>query len=101
MEPKLRFRLNGEIMTEIDIRYVIVEGCPTGDREIAVKDDALGWFTIDDNRNLWDDSLPKFVLEYRDENIPAEIRRTLPNKGWVRVTTKELLSVLQASGVIQ
>jgi hypothetical protein len=101
MEPKLRFRLNGEIIPEIDIRYVIVDGYPTGDREIAVKDEALGWFTIDDNTNLWDNDLPKFVLEYRNESVPAEIRRTLPNRGWVQVTTKELLNVLQATGVIQ
>ena len=40
---------------------------PDGDIQLAVRDEDLGWFVIDNNENLWSDALPKFSLEYRDE----------------------------------
>jgi hypothetical protein len=64
MRPKFRFRLNGRIMPEIFIQPMMVDGESTGGYEIAVDIDGLSCFTVDDNSNLWDDSLPKFKLEY-------------------------------------
>jgi len=101
MKSAFRFRLNGEIIPEIQIRHVLVDRVPSGELEIAVKDEAIGWFTIDDNSNLWDKDLPRFVLEYRDENIPRDQRRLMHNRGWVQVTPRELLDVLAAAGLIK
>ncbi len=75
-------------------------GAPTGNLRIGVKDEEIGWFTIDDNENLWDKNLPRFTLEYRNENVPPEQFRLLHNDGWTEVTTKELLDVLESAGVI-
>jgi hypothetical protein len=105
MQTEFRFRLNGNIMPEIFIQQKTVAGEPTGEREIAVNVDGLGWFTIDDNSNLWDDALPQFVLEYRDETswalIPVEVCRTMKDKGWNRVTPQELIAILESAGAIQ
>jgi hypothetical protein len=71
----------------------MIDGEPIGKLQIAVEDEAIGWFTIDDNENLWDKDLPKFVLKYT--TIPMEAGR-----GWQRVTTTELLEVLESAGLI-
>src|SRR5271169_574933 len=94
MEPEFRFCLNGEIIRSIRVQHEIVDGKPTTKRQIAVEDEAIGWFTIDDNENLWDKDLPKFVLKYT--TIPMA-----PGQGWQRVSTKELLDVLESAGLIQ
>jgi len=94
MEPEFRFCSNGEIIRSIRVRHEIVDGKPTSKRQIAVEDEAIGWFTIDDNENLWDKDLPKFVLKY------AAIPMTT-GQGWQRVTTGELLDVLESAGLIQ
>jgi len=43
-------------------------------------------------------------LEYRDETawdlIPLELRRTMQDKGWNRVTPQELVGILRAAGAI-
>lgn len=105
MQTEFRFRLNGEIMPEIFIQRRMVDGEPTGEREIAVDIDGLGSFTIDDNSNLWDAALPHFILEYRDETswalIPLEICRTMKDRGWNRVTPQELVGILESAGAIQ
>jgi DNA invertase Pin-like site-specific DNA recombinase len=105
MQTEFRFRLNGEIMPEIFIQQKTVAGEPTGEREIAVNVDGLGWFTIDDNGNLWDAALPQFVLEYRDETswalIPLEVSCTMKDKGWNRVTPQELIAILESAGAIR
>jgi len=94
MEPEFRFCLNGEIIRSIRVQHEIVDGKPTSKRQIAVEDETIGWFTIDDNENLWDKDLPKFVLKYTTIPMAAE-------QGWQRVSTKELLNVLESAGLIQ
>jgi len=94
MEPEFRFCLNGEIIRSIRVQHEIVDGKPTTKRQIAVEDEAIGWFTIDDNENLWDKDLPKFVLKYTTIPMAA-------GQGWQRVSTKELLNVLESAGLIQ
>jgi len=105
MQPEFRFRLNGRIMPEIFIQRALVDGAPCGEWQIAVEIDGLGRFTIDDNSHLWDDSLPKFVLEYRDETawalLPVAERRSSVDKGWNRVTPQELGAILELAGVIK
>jgi predicted glutamine amidotransferase len=94
MEPEFRFCLNGEVIRNIRVQHEMTDGQPIGKWQIAVEDEAIGWFTIDDNENLWDKDLPKFVLKYA--TIPLTARQ-----GWQRVTTKELLDVLESAGLIK
>ena len=105
MQPEFRFRLNGRIMPEIFIQRAMVDGAPCGDYEIAVDIKRLGRFTIDDNSKLWDDSLPHFILEYRDETAwalrPVAERRSSVDKGWKRVTPHELVAILELAGAIK
>jgi len=106
MQTEFRFRLNGDIMPEIFVQRALVDGEPVGEFEISVDIRYLeGRFTLDDNSNLWDPALPQFVLEYRDETswvlIPLELRRTMKDKGWNRVTPVELVEILRAAGAIR
>lgn len=103
-EPEFRFRLNGEIMPQIFIQRALVDGNPVGEFDIAVEVDGLGRFTLDDNSDLWDPALPQFVLEYRDETswalLPIAMRRASQDKGWNRVTPRELVGILESAGAI-
>lgn len=105
MQPEFRFRLNGQIMPEIFVQRALVDGEPLGEWQIAVEIDGLGRFTIDDNSDLWDDALPKFVLEYRDETawafLPVAERRSSMDKGWKAVTPQELAAILESAGAIK
>jgi len=92
MKPEFRFRLNGVVIPEILVQPKMVDGAPSGQLQIAVNDWAIGWFTIDDNENLWDEHLPRFVLEFA--SVP------MAGRGWQRVTTEELLAVLECAGLI-
>jgi hypothetical protein len=94
MAPEFRFCLNGEIVQRLRVQDEIVDGRLTGKRQIAVEIEGIGWFAIDDNENLWDKHLPKFVLKYAIVPIAA-------GQGWKRVTTNELLSILESAGVIE
>jgi hypothetical protein len=99
MVTKFQFRLNGIIITEINVRSVM--NCGIGNhRELVVCHDTLGEFAIDDNEELADPSLTPFVLEVRDAMIPPIERRYLLNKGWKRMTTTECLALLESAGVI-
>ena len=104
MQPEFRFRLNGHIMPEIFIGRAMVDGESTGEYEIAVEIDGLGRLTIDDNSHLWDEALPHFILEYRDETawalLPSTEKRASLGKGWKTVTPHELLRVLETAGYI-
>jgi hypothetical protein len=94
MEPEFRFCLNGEVIRSIRVQREMI-GCERiGKLQIAVEDEAIGWFAIDDNENLWDKDLPKFVLKYT--TIPMTT-----GQGWQRVTTQELLDVLESAGLIK
>ena len=94
MEPEFRFCLNGEVIRSIRVQHEMIDGQPVGKRQIAVEDEAIGWFAIDDNENLWDKDLPKFVLKYA--TIPMA-----EGQGWRRVTTKDLLGILESAGLIK
>jgi len=93
MEPEFRFCLNGEVIRSIRVQNEMIDGEPIGKLQIAVEDEAIGWFTIDDNENLWDKDLPKFVLKYATIPMAA-------GQGWQRVTTGELLDVLESGGLL-
>jgi len=93
-----QFRVNGLVMPYLRIQYEI-DGAHAGRRQVAVEDAGIGWVVIDDNEDLADSALSKFVLEVRDFMAPNE-RRLLPNKGWRRVSTREVLSLLEAAGII-
>jgi hypothetical protein len=99
LEPNFQFRLNGIILPRIIVRQVMVNGCPTDRREIVACDEQFGLFRIDDNENLADPALPKFVLEVCDFSIPTTQRKSMPNEGWQRMTTQECIALLEAAGV--
>jgi len=56
--------------------------------------------SIDDDEELADPALTRFILEVRDVTIPPIERRYLPNKGRKRMTTNECLALLESAGVI-
>ncbi len=98
MENHYRIRVNGLVVTHIDIRHALVDGVPCGELQIAIEDPVLGWMTIDDNEGLIAGQ-SQFVLEVRDSRLAPEVCRDLPNKGWYRVTVAHLLGLLEATGV--
>jgi hypothetical protein len=104
-KPAFRFRLNGVIIPEIRIQRAMVNGEPVGDLQIAIRDETIGWFTIDDNSHLWDKHLSRFILEYRNETAWQQAepiqRRTDSQKGWRKVSPRKLLSILEATGHIR
>ena len=99
MEPNFQFRLNGIILPRIIVRQVMMNGCPTDRREIVACDEDFGLFRIDDNEDLPDPDLPKFVLEVCDFSIPASQRSRMSNDGWQHVTTQQCIALLEAAGV--
>jgi hypothetical protein len=99
-KQQYQFRVNGVVMPYLRIQYGMIDGASVGRREIAVEDDQIGWVVIDDNENLADPALSKFVLEVRDFVAPTE-RRRLPNGGWRKVSTQELLTLLEGAGIIR
>jgi hypothetical protein len=103
MKPEFRFRLNSIVIPEIRIQREEINGKPVGDLQIAVRDEDIGWFAIDDPQ--LPKGLPQFILEYRDETswalLPVEMRRISKDKGWKTVTPQELIEVLVVAGVIE
>jgi len=95
-----QFRVNGVVMPYIRIQYEMIDGTRVGKRQIAVEDDQIGWVVIDDNEDLADPALSKFALEARDFVVSAERRRLL-NGGWRKVSTQELLTLLEGAGIIR
>ena len=93
-----QFRVNGLVMPYLRIQYEI-DGARAGRRRIAIEDAQIAWVVIDDNEDLPDPALSKFVLEVRDFAAPSEYR-LLPNKGWRQVSTREVLNLLEAAGII-
>ena len=94
-----QFRLNGLIIPHLNVRPAEMDGA-TERWELVASHDSLGEFAIDDNQGLVDTALTRFVLEVRDVTIPPLERRYLPNKGWRQVTTRECISLLESTGVI-
>jgi len=98
---RYQFRVNGLVMPYLRIQYEMIDGAPVGRRQIAVEDDQIGWVVLDDNEDLADPALPKFVVEVRDFAVPGIERRFLPNQGWKQISsTRELLGLLEAAGII-
>jgi hypothetical protein len=88
-----QFRVNGVVMPYLRIQNEI-DGAHAGRRQIAVEDAQVGWVVLDDNEDLTDSGLSKFVLEVRNFAAPGECR-LLPNKGWRKVNTREVLNLLE------
>lgn len=99
MNNRYQFRLNGLIIAEIKVRPVVHDGI-VDHWELVACHDNLGEFAIDDNEQLADPALTRFVLEVRNATISPIERRYLPNKGWRQVTTSECLALLESAGVI-
>ena len=99
MNTQFQFRLNGFIITRLKVRPVVTLGT-ADDWELVACHETIGEFAIDDNEQLVDPALTRFVLEGRDVTIPPIERRYLPNKGWKRMTTSECLALLESAGVI-
>lgn len=99
MNTRYQFRLNGLIITEIKVRPVEIDGA-IDHWELVACHDSFGEFAIDDNQGLVDPALTPFVLELRDASVPPFERRSLPKKGWKRMTTRECMAVLESAGVI-
>jgi hypothetical protein len=98
LNRQFQFRLNGLIITHLNVRPVVTFGA-TDRWELAACHATLGEFGIDDNEGL-DPALTHFILEVRDVTIPPIERRYLPNKGWRRMTTMECIALLESAGVI-
>ena len=103
MPPEVSFRLNGTIVPMLIVNRERVQGKLTGRWQIAVWIDGRGRFVIDNEMNLWDITFPQHVLEYRNETeweqLNAE-RQASTDQGWVRVTPRDLVTVLEQAGVI-
>ena len=99
MVSQFQFRINGIIITHIGVRPAVVD-VQGEQREIVACHEKLGWFAVDDNQDLPDPALSRFILEVRDVSIPPCERRFLPHKGWKEMTTKDCISLLEAAGVI-
>ena len=103
--PDFRFRLNGVNIPEIRIQRALVNGSPTGELEIAVRDETIGWFAIDDNFHLADKDLSHFTLQYKNDTAwsqldPQQQWRDFA-RGWKKATLQEVIRVLATAGVIK
>ncbi len=103
-KPEFRFKLNNIVIPAIRIQRALVNGEPVGKLQIAVCDEWIGWFTIDDNSHLPHKHYSQFILEYRNETewakIDPVVRRSDPRKGWHRASPRKLMKVLHEAGVI-
>ena len=80
LKPKYQFRVNGIIIPRLSVHREIVldsEGdlTPCGEAHIVIHDWHIGAMPLDDNENLWDPDLPKFVVEVRDLSVDVLLRR--------------------------
>ena len=104
-KPSFRFRLNGIVIPELRIQREVVGGQAAGAVQIAVRDETIGWFAIDDNSRLCDQDLPRFVLEYRNETEWQQadaLRRQIDHQhGWHTVSPRRLVAILQHAGYVR
>ncbi len=100
---RYQIRLNDQIITRIEVRHALVDGVPCGELQVAIEDPVIGWFTIDDNQGL-ERGQSQFVLEVRANPYVSimDLRKgnSLPVLGWRRVSTTQLLELLESTGVI-
>jgi hypothetical protein len=94
-----QFRLNGIMIPLLKVRPVAIDGT-TDHWELVACHDTLGEFAIDDNEQLADPALTRFVLEARDATLQPIQRRYLPNKGWKQMSTRECIALLESAGII-
>jgi len=96
---EFRIRLNGFYVPNIR-----VQRASDGGLELAVRDEDLGWFVIDDNSGIHG-ALPHFKLEYRDETswalLPTEMKQASVDKGWNTCSPEELIGILWNTGVLK
>jgi hypothetical protein len=81
---KVALRVNGRHVTEATLRRKEKEP------ELVIVDPFIGEFAIDEN----------FTLEILELIHPHEIRRSLPNGGWRRVSVRMLIALL-GRGVVR
>lgn len=102
--PNFRVRLNGIIISEIELRTEMAHGKPSGHSRLAVCDPQLGWFTLDDDEDVLQAGVARCILEYRNEAAWAEAdpvqRRMSRDKGWRRITPRALIALLRKSGCL-
>jgi hypothetical protein len=100
--PEYRIRVNGVYVPEICIQRENKD--PKGDIQLVVKDSILGWFVVDDNKDIHS-GLPHFKLEYRDETswrlLPDHLKQASVDKGWNVSTPEELIGILRNTGVLK
>ena len=103
--PDFRFRLNGVNIPEIRIQRAPVNGSRTGELEIAVRDETIGWFVIDDNSDLSDQDLSHFDMRFKNDTawnqLDPQQRRKDFARGWKKATPQEVIQVLAVAGVIK
>jgi hypothetical protein len=101
--PEFRIHVNGVYMPEINIRRK--DRDPKNDVQLWVKDYDFGWFEVNDANEDTHNGLPKFHVEYRDEDlwalIPNEMRQASTDKGWNTTTAEGLIRVLWYAGVLK
>ncbi len=101
-KPEFRIRVNGTYVPEICIQREDKD--PKGYIQLVVKDHVLGWFVVDDNKDIHS-GLPQFKLEYRDETswalLPVDMKQASVDKGWNCTTPQELIGILWNTGVLK
>ncbi len=104
-KPEFRFLLNGVVIPEIRISRKCVNGEATGSLQIEVRDEVIGWMTLDDNSHLCDKDLPRFEMSYRNETEWAKLsvceRHADPDHGWRKTSDRKLLKILETAGYIE
>ena len=82
------------------MRPVVSDG-GTHHWELVACDETIGMFAIDDNEDLADPALPRFLLEVKDLSISTDEHTLSPNDGWQPMTTQECIALLEARGIIE
>lgn len=91
VDSHFQFRLNGVIIPHIIVRPVARNGEITH-RELLPADEQIGMFALDDNEDLTDPALPRFILEVKDLSTP--------DASWEHMTPRECIALLESAGVI-
>ena len=81
---KVALRVNGRHVTKATLRHKEKE------LELVIADPLIGGFVIDES----------FTVELLEFVYPSEIRRTLPNGGWRKVSLRIFIALLRG-GIIR
>jgi hypothetical protein len=79
LDLKYRLRVNGVVMPRVTIRTEMVRDKDRGwiwgqKRQVVIHDPTLGRMALDDNEQLSDPALSKFVLEIKDLRLDRRVR---------------------------